>query len=56
MCLAVAVYVIGYGLELRSDNIDQIKFFLKMEYFGLPFIPVFWFVFAYKYFFNRIPP
>lgn len=53
MCLAIAIYIIGYGLELQSDNIEQIKFFLKMEYFGAPFMSAFWMIFSYKFHFKK---
>lgn len=53
MCLAIAVYVIGYSLELQARNIEDIKFFLKMEYFGAPFMSAFWMLFAYKFHFKR---
>ena len=55
MCLSIAVYVIGYGFELRSHNIDQIKFFLKTEYFGLVFMITFGMIFSYKFHFNKNP-
>ncbi|HWR60676.1 MAG TPA: histidine kinase N-terminal 7TM domain-containing protein [Clostridia bacterium] len=55
MCLAVAIYVIGYGLELRADSIEQIIFFLKLEYFGAPFMSAFWLIFAYKFHYKRKP-
>lgn len=55
MCLAVAIYVIGYGFELRSENIEQIGFFLKIEYFGSPFMTTFWLLFSYKFYFNKNP-
>ena len=55
MCLSIAVYVIGYGFELRSHNIDQIKFFLKTEYFGLAFMIAFGMMFSYKFHFNKNP-
>ena len=53
MCLSAAIYTIGYGFELQSDNLEQIKFFLKMEYFGVPFIPALWLLFAYKFYFKK---
>lgn len=55
MCLLSSIYIFGYMLELRADSIEQIKIFLKMEYFGLSFLPVFWFMFAYKINFNKYP-
>lgn len=53
MCLAIAIYVIGYGLELQSDNIEQIKFFLKLEYFGAPFMSGAWLIFSYKFLYKK---
>ncbi len=53
MCLAVATYVIGYSLELRATTIEQLQACLKLEYFGAPFMTVFWFMFSYKFYFNR---
>lgn len=53
MCLAIAVFVIGYGFELRASDLEQIKFFLKVEYFGAPFMTVFWFLFSYKFYYNK---
>lgn len=55
MCLAIAVYIIGYGFELRSHNIEEIKFFLKTEYFGLTFAIPFAMMLAYKFHFNKNP-
>ncbi len=56
MCLAMSVYLIGYGLELQSNSIEEIKFFLKLEYFGISFIPTLWFFVSYKYYFKRKIP
>jgi diguanylate cyclase (GGDEF)-like protein len=47
-CAAIFIYTLGYAFELGSTNLDQILFWLKFEYFGLPFVPAFWFLFAYK--------
>ncbi len=55
MCLSIAVYVIGYGFELHSHNIEEITFFLKTEYFGLTFITAFGMMFSYKFHFNKNP-
>lgn len=56
MSLAIIVYAAGYAFELGSKNVEEIKFWLKFEYFGLPFIPSFWLLFAYKFQFKREPP
>lgn len=53
MCMAVAIFVIGYSLELKATTIEQIQVCLKLEYFGAPFMTVFWFMFAYKFYYNR---
>jgi diguanylate cyclase (GGDEF)-like protein/PAS domain S-box-containing protein len=53
MCLSLAIFVLGYALELRAQDLEQYKFCLKLEYFGAPFMTVFWFLFAYKYYYNK---
>lgn len=53
MCMAVAIFIIGYALELRAITIEQLQVCLKLEYFGAPFMTVFWFMFSYKFYFNR---
>lgn len=55
MCLASAIYVFGYSFELRAQTLEQIEFFLKLEYFGLSFVPYFWFILAYRFHFNKYP-
>lgn len=55
MCLAIAIYIIGYGGELQAENLEQIKLFIKMEYFGAPFMTAFWLLFSYKFYFNKNP-
>lgn len=44
ICLTIAIYVIGYGFEIRSKDVAELDFFLKMEYFGLPFMFSLWLV------------
>lgn len=53
MCLAITVYIVGYALELQADNVEQIKFYLKMEYFGAPFMSAFWLIFSYTFHFKK---
>jgi diguanylate cyclase (GGDEF) domain len=55
MCLSVAIYVIGYGFELRAGTVEEIRFFLKVEYFGQPFMGAFWLLFAYKFHVHKSP-
>jgi len=49
MCLAIAVYSTGYAFELGSDSLEEIRFWLTFEYFGLSFIPFIWFTFLYRF-------
>lgn len=53
ICLTIAIYVVGYAFELHSINVEEIKFFLKIEYFGLSFMFALWFMFIYKFYYNR---
>ncbi len=55
MCLAISIYIIGYGFELCATSIEQITFFVKLEYFGAPFMTAFWMIFAYKYHYKNKP-
>jgi len=55
VCLGIAIYVIGYGFELRSETIEEIKFFLKTEYFGLFLMFPLWLLFIYEFYFNQAP-
>ena len=54
-CISIFIYTLGYAFELGSTNLDQLLFWLKFEYFGLPFAPAFWFLFAYKSFTRKEP-
>ncbi len=55
MCLALTIYVLGYGFELLAKTLEQIWFIIKIEYFGASFMTVFWLMFAFKFRFNRLP-
>lgn len=55
MMFEIAVYVFGYGFELASVNIEVMKIMLKVEYFGVSFLPALWIMFAYSYKKNYIP-
>lgn len=54
ICMASAFYSFGYGMELRSLTIEQVNFWSKIQYLGLPFIPILWVILAQKY--TRIGP
>lgn len=48
-------FAIGYGMELlaRTENFGLLA--IKYQYHGLSFLPIFWFVFAYKFYYNKYP-
>lgn len=39
LSLLSAVYIFGSALELSSDSLAEAKFWIKVEYLGLPFLP-----------------
>ena len=49
LLLSVTIYTLGYAIELSHTNLEGIIFSLRIEYLGLPFIPVFWFLLALRY-------
>lgn len=34
-----AIYTFGSALELASGSLEEIKFWIKFEYLGMPFLP-----------------
>ena len=50
LCLVMATYTLFYSLELMSTTYDRIAFFLKIEYFGVAFIPVLWFFLSFQFY------
>ena len=55
VCIAITIYILGYALELRSQSFEEIQFFLKVQYFGLSFVPFLWFLICYRLQFNKNP-
>lgn len=51
---AVSVWLICYALELSAPGLDGKIFWARMEYIGITFTPVAWFLFAYQ-FLNQKP-
>lgn len=49
ICISAAIYIIGYSFELRADSLESIRFFLKLQYFGVPFISAFWLFLPYGF-------
>ncbi|MGE4292326.1 MAG: histidine kinase N-terminal 7TM domain-containing protein [Desulfovibrio sp.] len=49
LMLSVFIYSLGYMLELSGTSGEEIFFALRVEYLGIPFVAVFWFLFAFEY-------
>ncbi|KUP08854.1 hypothetical protein Q75_02170 [Bacillus coahuilensis p1.1.43] len=47
--LFAAVFTFSYVFELLSGELSTVQFWVKMEYFGLPFIPVFVLLMCFEY-------
>ncbi|MEK8130302.1 histidine kinase N-terminal 7TM domain-containing protein [Paenibacillus filicis] len=41
--LAAAFYAFGYGLEVLSRNLSEVKLSLRIQYLGIPFVTTLWF-------------
>jgi len=39
LCVALAFYSVGYAFELGSLTVDGVRFWFKIEYLGIPFLP-----------------
>lgn len=49
LCLAVSIYILGYTLELNSSTPEQILFWNRIEYVGIPFVSALWMTTATMY-------
>ncbi|MDO3409910.1 histidine kinase N-terminal 7TM domain-containing protein [Saccharibacillus sp. CPCC 101409] len=47
--LMASVLSFGYAFELTSANLEQIQFWIGVEYFALPFLPVFTLLMCFEY-------
>lgn len=50
LCLVMGIYTFFYSLELMFTDYEKVVFFLKLEYFGVAFIPPLWFILSYKFY------
>ncbi|MBE9602106.1 histidine kinase N-terminal 7TM domain-containing protein [Pedobacter sp. MC2016-24] len=46
MLLSNALWSMAYGFELASQNLEQIKFLIRVEYVGITTLPLYWFLFC----------
>lgn len=47
--LPIIIYEIGYAFEILSSTINWVKFWIKVEYVGIAFLPVAWLMFALNF-------
>ncbi|MCD1259298.1 PAS domain-containing protein [Paenibacillus athensensis] len=47
--LTGAFYSFGYAFEIVSTNLEQIRFWLRIQYIGIPFGTVFWMMLVLQY-------
>ncbi|TWT27110.1 histidine kinase N-terminal 7TM domain-containing protein [Planomicrobium sp. CPCC 101110] len=49
-----AVFTLAYAFELASTTLEEIKFWLKIEYIALPFLPLFILLMCFDYVGQRV--
>ncbi len=49
LALAVSIWLMGYALELSVMGLENKLLWAKIEYIGIAFTPVSWFLFAYQF-------
>lgn len=49
MMLGIAIWALSYGFELSSASLEQMMFWINLEYLGIAFIPAFWFLFIVQF-------
>ncbi|MFJ5769386.1 histidine kinase N-terminal 7TM domain-containing protein [Psychrobacillus sp. NPDC093180] len=47
--LLSTIFTFSYAFELASTSLEQVQFWLRMEYLALPFIPVFVLIMCFEY-------
>lgn len=47
--LTGSFYTFGYAFEITSTTLEQIRFWLRIEYIGIPFGTVLWFIMVLQY-------
>lgn len=46
MMVSNAIWSLGYGFELASNTLSQMRFFINIEYIGITTLPLNWFLFC----------
>ncbi|GKX66448.1 hypothetical protein rsdtw13_17060 [Clostridium sp. TW13] len=47
--LPVLIYAFGYSFEILCTSLAKVKFWIKVEYLGISFLPVVWLIFALNF-------
>ncbi|WP_409420784.1 histidine kinase N-terminal 7TM domain-containing protein [Pseudaeromonas sp. ZJS20] len=56
LTLAMSVYSLGYGMELATGTLTQLKFWINIQFIGAVFIPALLLLMSYAYQYHRHPP
>lgn len=51
--IPVSIYEFGYAFEILCTSIEDVKFWIKVEYLGVAFLPVAWLMFALNFTGNK---
>lgn len=49
LCVSVGIWSFAYAFELASPGLSGEIFWSKVEYIGIPFVPLFFFLFSYEF-------
>ena len=49
LLIAAATWAVAYGFELASQSLEQMLFWIKIEYFGICALPTLWLVFCFNF-------
>ncbi len=49
LIVTISVWAHTYGLELASETLSQMLFFIRLEYLAIATLPAFWIIFVIKY-------
>lgn len=51
--LGISTWAIAYAIELSSKTLNEMLFWINIEYIGIALLPAIWFVFVLKYIGNK---
>jgi Kef-type K+ transport system membrane component KefB len=49
LSVAISIWLVGYAIELSVMGLENKIFWARIEYIGIVFTPVAWFLFAYQF-------